>query len=102
VGKALGGIKAFDDASPTDGRMDLAVVTAQTPLEWSRVLTRIAVGRTAKAKHVKAVAGRKIDIRLKEKRLYEIDGGDRAKVRKLKIRVEPRSLVVCVPADEVA
>ncbi len=102
VGRALGGIKAFDDASPTDGRIDVAVVTARTPVQWSRVLTRIAVGRTANAKHVKAVAGRKVDIRLKKKRLYEIDGGDRSKVRKLKVRVEPRSLVVCVPADEVA
>lgn len=102
VGTALGGIKAFDDASPTDGRIDVAVVTAETPMQWSRVLTRIAVGRTAKAKHVKAAVGRKIDVRLNQKRLYEVDGGDRNKVRRLKIRVEPKALLVCVPAQEAA
>jgi diacylglycerol kinase family enzyme len=31
--------------------------------------------------------------------LYELDGGDREKVKKLEIEVEPSAIEVCVPAS---
>jgi hypothetical protein len=31
---------------------------------------------------------------------YELDGGDRKKVKKLKAKVEPGAIVVCVPEGE--
>ena len=97
VGRVLGGVDAFDDASPTDGRLDVAVVTATGVTQWARVLTRAVAGTTSKAKHVEMTSARKISINLKAKRLYQVDGGDREKVKKLKIRVEPGALQVCVP-----
>ncbi len=65
VGRVLGGIDAFDDATPHDGKLDIAVITATSATQWARVLGRAAVGRTAKAKYVKMTAGRKFDVRLK-------------------------------------
>jgi len=100
VGKVFGGIEAFDDASPDDGRLDLAVVTAEGLLEWSQVAARVTLGTTEKSKHVKTATGKRIDIRLKPKQLYELDGGDRKKVKRIRITVEPLALTVCVP-DEV-
>jgi YegS/Rv2252/BmrU family lipid kinase len=97
VGRVLGGIDAFDDATPRDGRLDLAVVTATSATQWARVLGRAAVGRTSKAKHVQMTSGRKIDIRLASGRLYQVDGGDREKTERMKVRVEPEALLVCVP-----
>jgi YegS/Rv2252/BmrU family lipid kinase len=97
VGRVLGGVDAFDNASPTDGRLDVAVVTATRPTQWARVLSRAVVGTTAKAKYVEMTAARKIDVELKSRRLYQVDGGDRDKVKRLKIRVEPAALRVCVP-----
>jgi hypothetical protein len=29
--------------------------------------------------------------------LYEIDGGDRMKIKSFKIKVEPKAVTVCVP-----
>ena len=97
VGRVLGGIDAFDDATPRDGRLDVAVVTATSATQWARVLGRAAVGRTANAKYVEMTSAKKIDIRLASRRLYQVDGGDRTKTERLKVRVEPRALLVCVP-----
>ncbi|MFL6071563.1 MAG: diacylglycerol/lipid kinase family protein [Actinomycetes bacterium] len=97
VGRVLGGVDAFDDASPTDGRLDVAVVTATGVTQWARVLTRAVTGTTSKAKHVEMTSAHRISIKLKSKRLYQVDGGDREKVKRLKIRVEPGALQVCLP-----
>jgi len=97
VGKVLGGIRAFEDASPTDGKLDLGVVTAQSPVQWGRVVTGVMFGRTKHMKYVKTTSATSIDIRLIKKMVYQVDGGDRTKVRRLKIRVQPNALSVCVP-----
>ena len=36
-------------------------------------------------------------MKLGRKVLYELDGGDREKVKKLEIEVEPGAIEVCVP-----
>jgi YegS/Rv2252/BmrU family lipid kinase len=100
VGRVLGGVDAFDDATPYDGKLDVAVVTATNATQWARVLGRAVVGRTANAKHVEMTSARKIDIRLKSSRLYQVDGGDRTKTERLKVRVEPKALLVCVPNEQ--
>ncbi|MEO8106622.1 MAG: YegS/Rv2252/BmrU family lipid kinase [Actinomycetes bacterium] len=102
VGKLMGGVEAFDDAEPDDGKLDVGVVTATTPTQWGRVVARATTGRTANSKYVRVTNGTRIKIRLKGKRLYQVDGGDREKVQQLKLRVEPAALSVCVPADRVS
>ena len=37
VGRLLGGIPAFPDASPTDGRLDIGVVSARSSADWARL-----------------------------------------------------------------
>ena len=44
VRKVFGGIEAFDDASPEDGRLELGVVTAKGIAQWTRALVRTAAG----------------------------------------------------------
>jgi diacylglycerol kinase (ATP) len=100
VGKVFGGIEAFENASPEDGVLDLAVVTARSAAQWSRVLARVTFGTTGKSKYVKTASAQRVDIRLKRPQLFELDGGDRKKVKSLKIRVEPRALTVCVPRKD--
>ncbi|MEO8329793.1 MAG: diacylglycerol kinase family protein [Candidatus Nanopelagicales bacterium] len=97
VGKLFGGIEAFDDAKPDDSKLDVGVVTALSALQWSRLLARATVGRTDRSKYVQISTGQKIDIQLKSKLPYELDGGDRPPVKRLKIRVQPKALTVCVP-----
>jgi diacylglycerol kinase (ATP) len=97
VGSLFGGIEAFDDAKPDDGMLELGVVTAESPLEWARTIARTAVGTTAKSPFVQMTRAKKIEVKLSKKVLYELDGGDREKVKSLEIEVEPGAIDVCVP-----
>lgn len=97
VGKILGGVEAFEGARPDDGMLELGVVTAGTPLQWTRALTRTAVGKAERSPFVQTTRGRRFDVRLKRPLPYELDGGDRKPTKRLKIRVEPAAVTVCVP-----
>jgi diacylglycerol kinase (ATP) len=98
VGKVLGGIKAFPEAQPDDGLLDLGVVTAKNPAQWARTLGKLALGRAEQSPFVEVTRGRQAQIRFARKIPYELDGGARAKARKLRIEVSPGSITVCVPA----
>jgi diacylglycerol kinase (ATP) len=97
VGKILGGLEVFRDAEPDDGVLELGVVTARNPADWARVFGRIITGQPAKSKFVRITSGQRIKIRFDRPFPYELDGGDRKPVRKLKIKVQPASITVCVP-----
>jgi diacylglycerol kinase (ATP) len=101
LGTITGGISAFDDARPDDGRLEVGVVTAAGPWQWARVLTRMAVSRSDKSALVSMTSGRRVDVELKRKIPYELDGGDRPPTRRLKIRVQPLAITVRVPLPTV-
>jgi diacylglycerol kinase (ATP) len=98
VGKVLGGIQAFPAAQPDDGLLDFGVVTAKNAAQWARTLGKLALGRAEQSPFVEVTRGRQAQIRFARKLPYELDGGARAKARKLRIEVSPRSITVCVPA----
>ena len=97
VGNLFGGIEAFDDARPDDGMLELGVVTAEKPLEWARTIARTAVGTTAKSPFVQVTRARTVEVKLGKKVLYELDGGDREKVKSFEVEVEPGAIEICVP-----
>jgi diacylglycerol kinase (ATP) len=97
VGTISGGITAFPQAEPDDGRLDIGVVTASGMLQWVRVLGRMAAGQAQRSPLVTTTSGTAIDIRFDTKTVYELDGGDRPKTKRLKVRVEPSAIRVCVP-----
>ena len=97
VGKLVGGLEAFEDASPDDGRLELGVVTAEGLLEWGRMIARAAVGTVDKSPFAQTTKARSVQVKLNRKVLYELDGGDRRKVKSFKVKVEPGAVTVCVP-----
>ena len=100
VGNLFGGVEAFDDARPDDGMLELGVVTAESPMQWARTIARTAVGTTAKSPFVQITRARTIEVKLSRKVLYELDGGDREKVKSFDVEVEPAAVEICVPEDE--
>jgi diacylglycerol kinase family enzyme len=100
VSRVFGGIEVFDDASPDDGRLELGVVTAKGAVQWLRALARAAVGRADRSPFVQTTKGAKIDVRLDRKVPYELDGGDKKSTKRLKIRVQPAAVTVCVPEPD--
>jgi YegS/Rv2252/BmrU family lipid kinase len=102
VSMITGGIEAFDDAEPDNGRLEVGVATAHGPLDWARTIGRMAVGRTEKSPFVQVTRASKVTVRLAEKTTYELDGGEQGATRKLKVRVVPAAITVRVPVPEPA
>lgn len=98
VGSLFGGVEAFEGARPDDGALELGVVTADGAVQWMRTIARAAIDTASASPYTETTtAERRIRIRLDRKVPYELDGGDRSKVRELKIRLEPGAVEVCVP-----
>jgi diacylglycerol kinase (ATP) len=97
VGKILGGVEAFPQAQPDDGRLELGVVTARNPVQWARTFGRLTLGHPDQSPFVQVTTGKKFSIRFDRKIRYELDGGARPASKKLRIKVRPASVTVCVP-----
>ena len=92
VGKLFGGVEAFEDAHPDDGVLELGVVSADGVREWAGTIARAVVGTASKSPHAFTTKVHSVRIKLDRKVPYEIDGGDRKKVRKLRIEIEPEAV----------
>jgi diacylglycerol kinase (ATP) len=99
VGTITGGVPAFPDARPDDGRLEVGVATAQGAVQWARTLGRMAAGNADKSPFVRTTKARSVDVRLSRPVAYELDGGARTTVKRVKARVVPRAITVCVPAS---
>jgi diacylglycerol kinase (ATP) len=100
VGALFGGLEAFESASPEDGQLELGVTHAESLGQWARTVARTAIGSAAKSPFVQATKAERIDVELKPKVLYELDGGDRKEVKRLKVKVKPGALTVMVPKED--
>ena len=97
IGTVTGGLEVFPEASPSDGMLEVGVVTASSTWQWLRVLARVARGRLERSPFIKMTRGKKIDIQLGRKLPYELDGGARPSEKRLKVRVEAGAITLCVP-----
>ncbi len=97
VGELFGGIEAFEGASPDDGLLDLGIVKADGLVQWLRTLATTAVGTPTNSPFVQATKARSVKVKLDRKTRYELDGGDRTKVKRFDVKVEPAAVTVCVP-----
>jgi diacylglycerol kinase family enzyme len=97
VSKVLGGIEAFNGSRPDDGLLELGVVTAKSRLQWTRTLSRVALGKAEKSPFVETARGTSIKVRFNRKLPYELDGGVRPATKRLRIKVHPASITICVP-----
>jgi YegS/Rv2252/BmrU family lipid kinase len=98
VGEVFAGVEVFPDARPDDGQLELGVVTADGLVQWARTLARTATGDPVRSPFVRTTRARKVKVKLSRKVLYELDGGDRTKVRAFKVAIEPAALKLCVPS----
>jgi diacylglycerol kinase (ATP) len=100
VGRLFGGIEVFEDARPDDGRLEVGVVSADGITDWVRALARTAAGHPERSPLVQATSASKIKVKLNRKVLYEVDGGDREKVKSFTIKVQPAAITICLPKEE--
>lgn len=97
VSRLFGGIELFDGARPDDGMLEVGVVSADGTLQFVRALSRVAVGSPDRSPFVRTTKARSVTVTMGKKVRYEIDGGDREKVKQLRVDVEPGAIEICVP-----
>ncbi|WP_433206899.1 diacylglycerol/lipid kinase family protein [Dactylosporangium sp. CS-047395] len=97
IGRISGGIKAFDDASPFDGRLEVGVTTARGALQWARTIGTMATGRTDRSRFVRMGNARKVYAEFAEPVLLELDGGARKRVKRLEAEAVPQAVTIAVP-----
>lgn len=100
VGTILGGLEAFPDASPTDGRLDVGVVQARSKTDWARLLGSAALGRTDASPLAQTVTAEQVSIRLDRTLPWEVDGGDRDRTDEYEITCLPGAIRVLQPWEE--
>ena len=83
-------VKAFDNAQPDDGLLEIGVGSAEGILQWGRTLARSALSSASKSPFVHMTKGRSVVVKLNRKVLYELDGGDREKKKTFRVDVQPR------------
>jgi YegS/Rv2252/BmrU family lipid kinase len=99
VGTITGGIRAFEDAEPDDGWLEVGVSTAQGAVDWVRTVGRMAVGRAGRSPFVRMTRAKRIDVKFAAPTTYELDGGARKPITRLKATVVPDAITVCVPGS---
>src|SRR2546421_2746915 len=77
VGKITGGVPAFPDARPDDGRLDVGVSTAHGALQWARTLGRMVTGQARRSPFVHTTRAAKGQGRLGAALPDELGGGGR-------------------------
>jgi len=97
VGTILGGLPAFPDASPTDGRLDIGVVDARSATQWLRVLASAMFKRADKSPLTKMASAEHISICFDRSLPWEVDGGDRDRASDFDIRCVPNAIRICQP-----
>ncbi len=64
LGSLKGGIKAFPDASPTDGQLHVAVVTAARMREWANLMVSAVLRKQQSSSHAEMSAGAAVEVDL--------------------------------------
>jgi len=99
AGSLKAGLEAFPDASSTDGRLHVAVVTAVGMREWASLMMAAAMRKQHWSSSSEISDGTSIEVSFDKKRSFELDGGVKGKAKKLEFEIRPRSLVVCAPSE---
>jgi diacylglycerol kinase (ATP) len=97
VGRLLGGIPAFPDASPTDGRLEVGVVTARSRLDWLRLAGAAVARRIEASPFGEVTSAEHLVVELDRTLPWEADGGDRDRIDRFEVRCLPNAIAVCQP-----
>ena len=91
-GELTGDLELIPGAQSDDGRLYLYVAFPSRPSHWVKALVRLLSRRPQKDDHVQVWSGREVEIRLRKRDAYEVDGDVEGEGTVLHARVDPGSL----------
>jgi diacylglycerol kinase (ATP) len=97
MGKLPGNIKFVPTANPVSGRLSIGIILANDTKSWASIFFNALRGNVNKSFHYKLYKGKNIEvIPLKGPRPYQCDGDLFPPASKLKVKIFPSSVNVCV------
>jgi YegS/Rv2252/BmrU family lipid kinase len=100
LGRLQGGLPVMPDASPTDGRLDVAVLQTQTILDWLVLAARVLARRRRRDPQMEQFQAHHVEIRCDQPQPVERDGDPADPTTELVVDVVPDALTLCVPVQE--
>jgi diacylglycerol kinase (ATP) len=100
VGTILGGLEAFPDASPVDGRLNVGVVAARSASEWIRLMASATLRRAEASPLTEMITARHMTISFDRTLPWEVDGGDRKRTATYEVRCVPDAIRICQPITD--
>jgi diacylglycerol kinase (ATP) len=98
VGTLTGGFTLLPDATPDDGRFELALVSPSRITDWPRIGWRVMARRHRVDQHLEFMSGQKVRVRILDRAVpRQLDGDTIAPGRELFCQVETKVLAVRVP-----
>jgi YegS/Rv2252/BmrU family lipid kinase len=97
VGRLIGGLPAFPDAEPEDGRLDVGVVEVRSASEWVRLFGAAMTHRVGASPLARVATASEITIELDRTLPWQVDGGDRDRLNSFDIKCLPGAIRVCQP-----
>ncbi len=98
VGRLQGDIGLLPQADPADGLLDLVLLRDVDTRDWLATAGRLLRSRQVDGPAVERFQFRRLELRSRRARLFEVDGEVRGRARSLTIQVEPAALAVRMPA----
>lgn len=101
VGDLTGNITLIPEAKPDDGMVDVFVASPHRLIHWIRVVIRVVFRRRHARDSIDQWRGKKIELRLKRRENYQLDGDVVGECLVLVAEVRPDALHVRVPSTPV-
>lgn len=96
VGQLQGGVSLLPDAEPDDGVLDVVALRPRNLRDWARVLLRLASGSARQDEVLQRWTAHSLEVTSTQPVEAQLDGEPAGAVRRLRIEVEPATLVVRV------
>jgi diacylglycerol kinase family enzyme len=97
VGALQAGVTLFPDADPSDGLLEVALLSPRSPREWGRLGVRLMRGSRGDVAHLQRHRFRELELEAQQEQAHELDGDVVGRVRSLSVAVDPGALTVRVP-----
>ena len=99
LGRIQGGLVVLPGAQPDDGLLHVAVVQAGSLMSWAKVAIRVLKKKSGDDPRVQIRTGKQVEVVARRPMPVQLDGDVLGEIDKLKVRVSPRALILCVPAS---
>lgn len=102
VGQLQGGVDLLPESRPDNGTLDVGILAARGPIEWTAVLVQSLLRRHPERgdRRLERISGGHIIVRTRSAAAREVDGDLLTDGSSLEIEVLPAALTVRVPAGE--